>query len=61
MHSLQDHGIKEVQKQLRCRMKRDGLNSIKVEVTRGSGRLRFNFTGSEAEVKKAHQIIADWN
>ena len=61
MNSLQLHGIKEANKQLRARMKRDGLDSIKVDVTRRAGKLQFNFTGSESEVKKAEQILAAWN
>ena len=42
-------------------MKRTGLTSIKVEVTRRAGKLRFNFTGSDEEVKQAEKILADWN
>ena len=61
MHSLLHHGIEEVQKQLRLRMKRSGLASIKVQVTRGAGKLKFNFTGSSGEVKQAEKILADWN
>jgi len=59
--SLQQHGIKEAHKQLRVRMKRDGLTSIKVEVTRRAGKLQFHFTGSAGEVKQAEKILADWN
>ena len=61
MNSLQHHGIDEVHKQLHLRMKRSGLSTIKVLVTRRAGKLRFNFTGSAEEVKKAEQILADWN
>ena len=61
MNSLQRHGIPEAQKQLRLRMKRSGLTSIKVEVTRRAGKLRFGFTGSESEVKQATKILAEWN
>ena len=61
MNSLQSHGIKEAHKQLHLRMKRRGLTSIKVEVTRRAGKLQFNFTGSEDEVKQAEKILADWN
>jgi hypothetical protein len=61
MNSLQQHGIKEAHKQLDFRMKRSGLKSIKVEVTRKAGKLRFNFTGSDGEVKQAEKILADWN
>jgi hypothetical protein len=61
MHSLQQHGTKEAHKQLLSRMKRDGLATIKVLVTRRAGKLQFNFSGADAEVKKAEQILADWN
>ena len=60
MLSLRRHGIHEAQKQLHLRMQRSGLSSIKVLVTRRAGKLRFNFTGSEEEVKKAEQILAEW-
>ena len=60
MKSLQQHGIKEVHKQLHFRMKRSGLASIKVEVTRSAGKLKVNFTGLDAEVKTAEKILADW-
>jgi N-methylhydantoinase B/oxoprolinase/acetone carboxylase alpha subunit len=60
-NSLQKHGIIEVQKQLRLRMKNSGLETIKVEVTRRAGKLRFNFTGSVEQVKKAENILANWN
>ena len=42
-------------------MKRSGLTSVKVEVTRRAGKLRFDFAGSVGEVKQAHKILADWN
>lgn len=61
MTSLQHHGIKEAHKQLSLRMRKCGLASIKVEVTRRAGKMRFNFTGSDAEVKQAEKILADWN
>jgi hypothetical protein len=61
MNSLQHHGVKEAHKQLHLRMKRSGLTSIKVEVTRRAGKLKFNFTGSDGEVKQAEKILADWN
>jgi hypothetical protein len=60
-YSLQQHGIIEVQKQLRLRMKNSGLETIKVEVTRRAGKLRFNFTGSAEQVGKAEDILANWN
>ena len=42
-------------------MKRDGLDSIVVQVTRKAGKLSFGFTGSKDQVAKAHKILADWN
>ena len=60
MTSLHRHGAKEAHKQIHLRMKRSGLNTIKVSVTRKSGRLNVQFTGSDEEVKKARQILADW-
>lgn len=42
-------------------MQRSGLSSIKVEVTRRAGKLRFHFTGLDEEVTKAEKILADWN
>jgi hypothetical protein len=42
-------------------MRRSGLTSIVVHVTRRAGKLRFHFTGSEDEVKKADTILAGWN
>jgi hypothetical protein len=61
MNSLQLHGIEEVHKQLHTRMQRSGLSSIKVVVTRRAGKMKFNFTGLDEEVKKAEKILADWN
>jgi hypothetical protein len=59
-NSLHQHGAHEVQKQLRTRMKMRGLESIKVEVTRKSGKVKINFTGLPEEVVKAEAILADW-
>jgi N-methylhydantoinase B/oxoprolinase/acetone carboxylase alpha subunit len=61
MKSLQRHGLKEAHKQLHYRMQKTGLSSVKVQVTRRAGKLKFNFTGSDDEVKKAEKILADWN
>jgi hypothetical protein len=61
MNSLQHHGPKEAYKQLHLRMQRSGLASIRVQVTRRAGKLRFGFTGSDEEIKKAEKILADWN
>ena len=41
-------------------MQRSGLSSVKVIVTRRAGKMKFSFTGSEEEVKKAEKILADW-
>jgi hypothetical protein len=61
MTSLHRHGAKEAHKQLQLRMKRSGLTTIKVSVTRKFGRLNVQFAGSDEEVKKARQILADWS
>ncbi|HWW02996.1 MAG TPA: hypothetical protein VNZ64_25065 [Candidatus Acidoferrum sp.] len=42
-------------------MKRSGLASIQVEVTRRAGKLKFNFTVLDAEVQQPEKILADWN
>jgi hypothetical protein len=42
-------------------MKRSGLTTIKVSVTRKSGRLKVHFTGSDDEIKKAEKIVAGWS
>jgi hypothetical protein len=60
-NSLQRHGIKEIYKQLRLRMKNSGLETIQVLVTRRAGKYKFNFTGSAEQVVKAEQILAAWN
>ena len=60
-NSLRQHGIREVHKQLRFRMKSSGLDTIQVQVTRRAGKLRFGFTGSADQVVKAEKILADWN
>ena len=59
-NSLQHHGIKEVYKQLRLRMKNRGLETIKVFVTRRAGKYQYNFTGSPEQVVQAEQILAAW-
>jgi len=59
-NSLQQHGIKEVSRQLRVKMKRDGLETIKVQVTRRAGKYQYNFTGSAEQVVTAQKIIAAW-
>jgi len=59
-NSLQQHGIREVHKQLRLRMKNSGLDTIEVQVTRRAGKLKFGFTGSAPQVAQAQQILANW-
>jgi hypothetical protein len=59
-NSLQQHGIKEIYKQLRLRMKNSGLETIEVHVTRRAGKFKYNFTGSPEQVVKAEQILAAW-
>ena len=58
--SLQDHSPHEVTKQLSLRMKRTGLTTVKVLVTRRAGKIQINFTGSTAEVAQAEKILANW-
>lgn len=59
-NSLQQHGFREINKQLRFRMIASGLDSIKVLVTRRSGKFHFNFTGSPEQVVSAKKILAAW-
>ena len=59
-NSLQQHGFKEIYKQLRFSMKKNGLDTIKVEVTRRAKKYQFAFTGSPDQVVKAEQIVAAW-
>ena len=61
MNSLNQHGAREAHKQLVVRMKKSGLKTIKVTVTRKFGRVKVDFAGSADEVKKAQQILADWS
>ena len=60
-NSLQKHSPHEAHKQLRARMKRDGLETIQVQVIRQAGKLKFSFTGSKEEVTKAEKILTTWN
>ncbi len=59
-HSLQQHGIIEAQRQLRLRMKNQHLDTIKVEVYRRAGKMKFKFTGSPEQVVKAEEVLASW-
>ena len=58
--SLQQHGFTEIYKQLRLRMKNNGLDTIKVLVSRRAGKYQYNFTGSAEQVVKAEAILAAW-
>jgi len=60
MTSLHCHGAKEAHKQIHLRMKKRGLTTIKVSVTRKFGKLKVEFAGSDDEVKQARKILADW-
>jgi hypothetical protein len=60
MTSLHSHSAKEAYKQIHLRMKKSGLTTIKVAVTRKFGRVKVDLAGSDDEVKKARQILADW-
>jgi hypothetical protein len=42
-------------------MKNDGLDTVKVEVLRGSGKHKINFTGSAEQVAKARAVLANWS
>jgi len=59
-NSLQKHGIAEIYKQLRFSMKKNGLETIEVQVTRRAGKFKFSFTGSPEQVVQAEQILAAW-
>ena len=59
-HSLQQHGFREINKQLRFRMVTSGLDTIKILVTRRSGKFKFAFSGSPEQVVKAEAILAAW-
>jgi hypothetical protein len=59
-NSLQQHGIKEIYKQLRLAMKNSGLETIEVQVTRRAGKFKYAFTGSAEQVVKAEAILAAW-
>lgn len=60
MKSLEAHGSREVKKQLSHRVKRDGLDTINVEVTRAGGKHKINFTGSPEQVIQAKKILSAW-
>ena len=58
--SLQQHGIREIYKQLRLRMKNSGLDTVELHVTRRAGKYKYNFTGSAEQVVTAEKILAAW-
>ena len=58
--SLQQHGFRELNKQLRVRMIASGLDTLKILVTRQSGKFKFNFTGAPDQVVKAEALLAAW-
>jgi hypothetical protein len=42
-------------------MKKNGLETIQVQVTRRVGKFDINFAGSPEQVVKAEQILAAWS
>jgi hypothetical protein len=58
--SLQQHGFREINKQLRFRIIASGLDTIKILVTRQSGKYKFNFIGAPDQVVKAEALLAAW-
>ncbi len=59
-NSLRQHSAHEVQKQLRLRIKRNGLDQVDVSVTKTAGKLHYNFSGLPEQVVKAEAILAAW-
>jgi hypothetical protein len=59
-NSLQKHGAREINKQLRFRMMASGLETIKIHVARRAGKFQISFTGSAEQVAKADHILATW-
>ena len=59
-NSLQQHGIREINKQLRFRMKHSGLDTIEIHITRRAGKYKYSFTGSPEQVVQAEKILAAW-
>jgi hypothetical protein len=58
--SLQQHGLHEINKQLRFCLKKNGLDTVEAQVTRRAGKFQFAFTGSPEQVVQAEQILAAW-
>lgn len=59
-NSLQRHGIPEITKQLRFQMRKSGLDTVVIHVTRRAGKIQISFTGSPEQVVKAEEILAAW-
>ncbi len=59
-NSLQQHGIKEVYRQLRLKMKTLGLDTVKVNVWRRAGKYHCDFTGSPEQTAQAEKVLAAW-
>ena len=59
-NSLQQHGIKEVYRQLHLKMQTTGLNTVRVHVSRRAGKYQCAFTGSPDQVAQAEKILAAW-
>jgi hypothetical protein len=59
-NSLQHHSEQEINKQLRFQMKKGGLDTIAILVTRRAGKVKINFTGSPEQVVSAEKILAAW-
>ena len=59
-NSLEQHPINEVLHQLQVRMKKTGLDTVKVLVSRRAGKYQCSFTGSTEQVAQAEKILAEW-
>jgi len=59
-NSLKQHGMKEIYKQLRLKMKTCGLETIVVHITRRAGKYQYQFTGSPDQVVQVEKIFAAW-
>ena len=58
--SLQQHGEREIHKQIRLKMINSGLDSVAVQITRRAGKFKFSFTGTPEQVVQAEAILAAW-
>jgi hypothetical protein len=59
-NSLQKHPMKEIYKQLRLRIKNNGLETVQVQLSRRAGKIQIGFTGSTEQVGQAERILAAW-